>query len=161
MAATRPVRANRGNRLKELIRHGIDDDDALAEEWKERADDDVALAPSASPSDSEDSDFSASEHSSQLSDAEAEDDGDAPRPAAKGAPQLTRKRDRKTSTIPQEVRMASAFEYAAENRGRSVLETQPSGTRAERKNKNADRSTIYRSSATMLAANGVSHVLGV
>ena len=102
-------RANRGNRLKELIAEGFSDEDEITDDWKDAADDQDASV--ASCSDDSDSDFSASEHSSTMSGASKASWGSDKKHKAKAAP-MKELRKRKPPKIPQSERLKSALLHA-------------------------------------------------
>jgi hypothetical protein len=154
MKLTRP---NRGNRLKELITEGFSDEDEITDAWKETANDSDASVEETS--DTADSDFSASEHSSTLSGAsKASWDSDSRPQKTKQA--LKPLRARKLPKISQATRLTAAFDHArthealprgVDNPKRTHGKTRPPGL--------GSASLVFRSNDAMLKL-GCSHVRG-
>jgi hypothetical protein len=159
---SRPVRANRGNRLKTLIDATFAEDD-LAEAWKE-SEDDLSCHATSSSSDSADSDFSATESSGQLTDAEAERSSSEQRTQKKKhRTELPPLRERKKSSLTQEQRMTLAFQRAIAN-GVALREFEQRiliNDVVAPKTAAAVNNVLFHSSARLMSAIGLSHVLGV
>ena len=145
-------RPNRGNRLHELLKDGFSDEDEIDDAWKEAGDDRDASVGSCS--DDADSDFSATEHTSTLSGGSkvSWESDRKPKVQATKRP----RRQRKTSSIPQHVRLRDALERADGNSG--PLDVALSPSRGKRL-----RSKITKATVSFFSGSGSrrTHVLGV
>lgn len=155
----RPVRANRGNRLKTLIDATFVDDE-LADAWKDSDDDTSSRALSGS-SDSVDSDFSATESSGRLTDAEADALEDEPKLKRPRPEKVAPLRERKASLLSQCERMTTARVRAEANSvALREYEARVSRDAVPVLKVTAPRSNVDFSSTSQMLLRGFSHVVG-